>query len=105
MALVLTMNDGQWLCDLGFGSYRIRAPIRLDVLDTEIKQDLDTPARNGPEEAFDVGPIIGAVLRPCVCTTANELAQGIQCLLGEVRLRIVKLHPLPGCVRELRHAL
>ncbi|MFJ1256192.1 hypothetical protein [Cupriavidus sp. CuC1] len=35
------MNDGQRLCDLGVGSCRIRAPIRLDVLDTEIKQDLD----------------------------------------------------------------
>ncbi|EHP43462.1 N-acetyltransferase [Cupriavidus basilensis OR16] len=42
MALVLTLNDEQWLCDLGFGSYGIRAPIRLDVLDTEIKQDFDT---------------------------------------------------------------
>ncbi|GAB7542662.1 arylamine N-acetyltransferase family protein [Cupriavidus sp. CuC1] len=42
MALVLTVNDAQWLCDLGFGSYGIRAPIRLDVLDAEVKQDFDT---------------------------------------------------------------
>ena len=35
--------DGfQWLCDLGFGSYGIRAPMRLDVLDLEVRQDRDT---------------------------------------------------------------
>src|SRR3989475_6762377 len=30
------------LCDLGFGSYGIRAPMALDVLDTEVRQDGDT---------------------------------------------------------------
>ena len=42
MALVLTLGDERWLCDLGFGSYGIRAPMRLDALDIEIAQDDDT---------------------------------------------------------------
>ncbi|AWV04967.1 arylamine N-acetyltransferase [Burkholderia sp. JP2-270] len=42
MAIVLTLNGEQWLCDLGFGSYGIRAPMRLDVLDVEVNQDCDT---------------------------------------------------------------
>ncbi len=42
MAIVLTMDGEEWLCDLGFGSYGIRAPIRLSLLDREVKQDFDT---------------------------------------------------------------
>lgn len=42
MALVLTVNGERWLCDLGFGSYGIRAPMRLDAIDVEVKQDADT---------------------------------------------------------------
>lgn len=42
MALVAEVDGRQWLCDLGFGSYGIRAPIALDELNTEIKQDFDT---------------------------------------------------------------
>ncbi|MBN3786636.1 arylamine N-acetyltransferase [Burkholderia sp. Ac-20353] len=42
MALVLNMNGERWLCDLGFGSYGIRAPMRLDEIDIEVKQDADT---------------------------------------------------------------
>lgn len=42
MAIVLTLDNEQWLCDLGFGGYGIRAPVRLDLLDVEIKQDFDT---------------------------------------------------------------
>lgn len=42
MAIVLRLDDQEWLCDLGFGSYGIRAPMRLDLLDVEIKQDSDT---------------------------------------------------------------
>lgn len=42
MALVLTLDGKPWLCDLGFGSYGIRAPMSLDALDVEIKQDADT---------------------------------------------------------------
>ena len=41
MAIVLTLDGQQWLCDLGFGSYGIRAPMSLDVLDVEIAQDFD----------------------------------------------------------------
>ena len=42
MALVAYVDGRRWLCDLGFGSYGIRAPIDLDALDTDITQDLDT---------------------------------------------------------------
>lgn len=42
MAIVLKLDGEEWLCDLGFGSYGIRAPIRLNLIDTEIKQDFDT---------------------------------------------------------------
>lgn len=41
MAIVFRMNDEEWLCDLGFGNYGIRAPIPLNLIDTEIKQDFD----------------------------------------------------------------
>jgi N-hydroxyarylamine O-acetyltransferase len=42
MAIVLKMDGEEWLCDLGFGSYGIRAPMRLSVVDVEVKQDGDT---------------------------------------------------------------
>lgn len=42
MAVVAEIEGRQWLCDLGFGSYGIRAPLALDELDTEITQDFDT---------------------------------------------------------------
>jgi N-hydroxyarylamine O-acetyltransferase len=42
MAIVLSMNGEKWLCDLGFGSYGIRAPMRLSQLDVEVKQDNDS---------------------------------------------------------------
>lgn len=42
MALVLTLDGERWLCDLGFGSYGIRAPMRLDLIDVEVRQDFDT---------------------------------------------------------------
>lgn len=42
MAIVAQADGEEWLCDLGFGSYGIRAPMRLDLLDAEIKQDFDT---------------------------------------------------------------
>jgi N-hydroxyarylamine O-acetyltransferase len=42
MAIVLRVNDEEWLCDLGFGSYGIRAPMRLNLTDVEVKQDFDT---------------------------------------------------------------
>jgi N-hydroxyarylamine O-acetyltransferase len=42
MAIVLRLNGEQWLCDLGFGSYGIRAPMKMSLLDVEVKQDFDT---------------------------------------------------------------
>lgn len=42
MAIVLKMNNEEWLCDLGFGSYGIRAPMQLNLIDVEVKQDFDT---------------------------------------------------------------
>jgi N-hydroxyarylamine O-acetyltransferase len=42
MALIAETDGRQWLCDLGFGSYGIRAPMALDMLDTDIRQDFDT---------------------------------------------------------------
>ena len=39
MAVVVQFDDGQWLCDCGFGGYGLRAPIRLGVPDTEVCQD------------------------------------------------------------------
>ena len=42
MAIVATIADEQWLCDLGFGSYGIREPINLKWLDRDIRQDFDT---------------------------------------------------------------
>jgi len=42
MAIVIRLEGGRWLCDLGFGSYGIRAPMLLNLVDTEVKQDFDT---------------------------------------------------------------
>lgn len=42
MAIVAEIEGALWLCDLGFGSYGIRAPIDLAALDRDIVQDFDT---------------------------------------------------------------
>ena len=42
MAIVLKIDDEEWLCDLGFGSYGINAPMRLNLNDVEVIQNLDT---------------------------------------------------------------
>ncbi len=42
MAVIAEVEGRQWLCDLGFGSYGIRAPMALDDLDSDIIQDFDT---------------------------------------------------------------
>lgn len=42
MAVIAEVDGRQWLCDLGFGSYGIRAPVALDNLDSDITQDFDT---------------------------------------------------------------
>lgn len=42
MAIIATVEGVDWLCDLGFGSYGLRAPIRIDRFDVEVPQDHDT---------------------------------------------------------------
>lgn len=42
MAIVATIDGGQWLCDLGFGSFGIREPINLEWIDREVRQGIDT---------------------------------------------------------------
>jgi N-hydroxyarylamine O-acetyltransferase len=42
MAIIATVEDRHWLCDLGFGSYGIRAPMDLGQLGSPIEQDHDT---------------------------------------------------------------
>jgi len=41
MAIIVKADGEDWLCDLGFGSYGIRAPMRINLLDAEIRQDFD----------------------------------------------------------------
>ena len=41
MAIIATVEGKQWLCDLGFGSYGIRAPMDLAEIDKPIKQGHD----------------------------------------------------------------
>jgi N-hydroxyarylamine O-acetyltransferase len=41
MAIVVQLDQQAWLCDLGFGSYGIRAPMALAALDCEVMQDHD----------------------------------------------------------------
>ena len=50
MAIVVTIEDEQWLCDLGFGSYGIREPFNLTWIDREIMQDLDAFKLTGSPE-------------------------------------------------------
>ena len=42
VAIVVTIEGEQWLCDLGFGSYGIREPLNLNWINREIRQDFDT---------------------------------------------------------------
>jgi N-hydroxyarylamine O-acetyltransferase len=42
MAIIATVEAKQWLCDLGFGSYGIRAPMDLGEVGQSIEQDYDT---------------------------------------------------------------
>lgn len=50
MAIVLKVEGDSWLCDLGFGSYGIRAPMLLSVTDVEITQGFDTFMLNKTSE-------------------------------------------------------
>lgn len=42
VAIVVTIEGEQWLCDLGFGSYGIREPLNLSWIDRELSQGFDT---------------------------------------------------------------
>lgn len=42
MAVIAEVEGRRWLCDLGFGSYGIRAPMDLELVDVNIAQDSDT---------------------------------------------------------------
>lgn len=42
MAIVAELDGEMWLCDLGFGSYGIREPMRLSLLDSEVRQGNDS---------------------------------------------------------------
>jgi N-hydroxyarylamine O-acetyltransferase len=37
MVIVLQLDGADWLCDLGFGSYGIRSPMPLNLIDLEVK--------------------------------------------------------------------
>ena len=41
MALVVTLGDDRYLCDLGFGSYGMRAPLALSQVNLPQQQDFD----------------------------------------------------------------
>ena len=41
MVLIVMLEGERWLCDLGFGNYGIRAPMRLSMTDVEVRQDDD----------------------------------------------------------------
>ncbi len=49
-AIVVTLDGEQWLCDCGFGSYGIRAPMSLRALGVEIKQEFDRFILSQPNE-------------------------------------------------------
>jgi N-hydroxyarylamine O-acetyltransferase len=50
MALVVRADGEDWLCDLGFGAYGIRAPLRLDSGGAAVQQDFDRYALDRPNE-------------------------------------------------------
>ncbi len=41
MALIVKVDEEQWLCDLGFGSYGLRAPLALSQVNLPQQQDFD----------------------------------------------------------------
>ncbi len=53
VAIVVTIEGEQWLCDLGFGSYGIREPLNLNWINREIRQDFDTfKLSRSPEQNY-----------------------------------------------------
>lgn len=59
MAVVVTLDGRDWLCDLGFGSYGIRKPMALDVVDVEVAQDDDRFMLSGGEREFVLKALVG----------------------------------------------
>lgn len=49
VVILATLDGEDWLIDLGFGSYGIRAPMRLSELDAEVQQDHDTFRLSRPD--------------------------------------------------------
>lgn len=49
MALLVTVDGEEWLVDLGFGSYGIRAPMRLADTDVDVPQDDDLFSLTQPQ--------------------------------------------------------
>lgn len=41
MAILVDLADQSWLCDLGFGSYGLREPVAMNMLNTEVQQGQD----------------------------------------------------------------
>lgn len=41
MAIIAEVDGRQWLCDLGFGSYGLRAPLAIDAINEAVSQDYD----------------------------------------------------------------
>ena len=58
MAIVARVDGADWLCDLGFGSYGIRAPLRMDVLETQIRQDYDSFMLSKANDVYVVKALI-----------------------------------------------
>jgi len=59
MALVVTLDGEQYLCDLGFGSYGIRAPINLAKVGEPVQQDSDTYMLERDGDGFLLKALIG----------------------------------------------
>lgn len=49
MALIATASGRDWLCDLGFGSHGLRAPLPMDPLGVPVPQDDDTFRLSRPD--------------------------------------------------------
>jgi N-hydroxyarylamine O-acetyltransferase len=41
IAIVITIDEEEWLCDLGFGPYNIRYPLKIRKIDTEVYHDYE----------------------------------------------------------------
>lgn len=50
VVIIATLDGEEWLIDLGFGSYGMRAPMRLSQTDVDVEQDHDTFRLTRPNE-------------------------------------------------------